>query len=377
MTDLRKAVEDAVSQIPVPDLQPYIQRSIDPEGSRAMVRTRMDTAEYRHRPLVIGVAFTIFAAAALFGWSVLSSGEQGNQQTAPRNGEAETPWFRLSYPDSWSIVTPSGTRVGEGILAAQVTSFPRNSPTCVGGEGDSLPSDGVLIRFTLGWEQPAEGALTTPAFEPTLGPEPEHIHPIGACGSSERRFGMFFGPDGQLMTVHALIAPDASANDIKPLAEIVTSLAPTGGPTRFEPGIETAFASGTSPEVGDWKMTLKNDVAGGTTVNFRTKEFGWGVDVDGSNEHVHPLLISVGADQVLVAGVLPNNAAEVTLAVETGEQIQGKLVSIPQEELPGWVGFWVPPFRAHLGGEGTRLTPGAVLIVRDVAGQEIERLRLP
>jgi hypothetical protein len=289
--------------------------------------------------------------------------------------DAETDWFRAAYPAGWGLVV-SGPRVGEGSLAAQFTNFDAEGPLCVGG-GSPLPKDGVLLRMTIGSELPWEGNLIIPAFDPQLASVPSLGTFVDHCQASVRLFGMFFGPDGQLMTAHALIGSQTSSLDVDAMKSIVNSLAPTGHAPIVVPGVETVFARGTDSNVGRWLMSLRHETSGGTSLWFRTETAGWGIYVDESSDAIDSSIGIVDADQLVVMGVAPQDAASVTVRLDDGRELMGSLVPFPEGELPGSVAYWVEPFEGQLTGEGQVLSPGAVLVIRNAEGNEMERRRLP
>jgi len=324
--------------------------------------------------LVVGVA--LFALRGLVGGQQRSG--NGQPADAPER-HVETDWFVAGLPDGWSAVVPTGQHLGEGVIAAQLTNFGVEELVCIGG-GEALPSDGVVVRLTIGSEQGWERSLVLPEMDPALA---DPVGPgtfIDDCGAEQKLFGMFFGPDGHQMTAHVLLGFEATTADRETASAIVSSLEPTGHEPAPEPPVWRVFADGHDPVIGRWLMTFQ-PASGGRDdgIFFFSKDWTIGIPIDDGARNALTNGISSGPEgQLLVIGSAPAEAADIVLEVEGAAAQKGTLVPLPRElSQLDLVAFFVGPFSGRLGVEGTELTPNATLVALDQGGDELLRQRLP
>jgi hypothetical protein len=161
-------------------------------------------------------------------------------------------------------------------MVAQLSNFSTDAPFCA-GKGGALPHEGVLLRLTLGSELEYEGNLILPSLHSDLSPplsKPGTVVGtfIDECQASQKLFGKFFGPDGHVLTAHALLGSMATPEDVAAMAEIVNSLAPTGHAPTVVAGMDTQieFARGTTALIGDWVMSLRHHADGEKSLWFNT-----------------------------------------------------------------------------------------------------------
>jgi len=265
-------------------------------------------------------------------------------------------------------------------MVAQFTNFESTMPLCVGA-GGTLPEDGVLVRLTVWTELEWEANLLIPTFDPIL--QPPRTRPgteVGSyadeCGAASKLFAMFYGPDGHILTAHALVGSQAPSDDLQELTRIVTTLSPTGHAPTVIPGfeVEIAFAKGSTAPIGRWIFALRYHPDGERSFWFRTEASGAGFFVQPGK------LVNWGMigdpSGLIVVGLAPDEASDVTVVAENGEVLQGHLIPVSSDELPGRVAFWVDPLEGELSAEGT-MSPAEALVVRDAQGYVLERLNLP
>jgi hypothetical protein len=317
-----------------------------------------------------------FAVTAAAGYALVALRPSVQEDPVQGNGAVATPWFEATLPSGWHAVVDSHAEFGEGVVAAQFSTFQTPSLVCTTESTEPIPADGAVLRLTIGSELPVEGNLVRPTLEsviPLAEPPGEFVND---CSANQLLFAMFYGPDGQLMTAHYLAGENAPQGAQAAAERVLDTLRPTGEKPTKEPHVKTKFVEGTDVGVGPWIMATDEESPGIRTLVFETTDTHLGIAFAPNTDGIEVAIGGEGSSGLVVAGVAPASTATVQLVVQGGKPLEGVVVPLPADD-GSQVAFWVGPVEGELRNEGQTLSPPMRIVAKDETGTPIASRPLP
>jgi hypothetical protein len=141
------------------------------------------------------------------------------------------PLASVAYPKDWFLVAPGDGSADPGPIL-QLTNFDPGLAAlrCVAG-ADSIASDAVLLRVSIGTEMAYEETVPAPAWPVELATPPEPGPFLAACGHDvEKLFAKWTSPSGRVYTAHAILGSEARAEDREAVLRSFVSLSVAADP---------------------------------------------------------------------------------------------------------------------------------------------------